>query len=478
MNAGSGGAAPVGGNAPVGGGGVGQGGGGAGPVGGMPCKAVTPINGSGLTVSATNINAFRYAPSAGNEMVKMAYDPVGKDVVIISGNGSMVSFKPDVALPTTASTMPVTTTSPYNVGYTPENGFGGGFGGHRGIAFDAMGNLYVLAVRGGGSVGVSIKKGAVPATPGGMRSWTTVVTTGQGFPASGTDYDHSFSGIAISPDGMNLFISSGSRTEHGETRGALREAPLSSCILKFPTGSMSTVSNDEGALAPFLFADGTRNSFDLEFNAEGDLFGTENGPDMDLPDEVNFIEQGKHYGFPWRFGATDNPTIDPNYNRQGDKRLNPGFGGVMSYAGDASFPPKPNGVTFTDPIMNMGPDAISMRADRDADISKATAGLPGVTGHRSPLGLSFDKTGALCGEYYKAGFMLSYGALIPAALGDEGRDLLLLSLTKAGGAYTMTAKKIAKGINSPMDSVLVGNRLFAITFGDGAQIYVFELPTP
>jgi hypothetical protein len=48
----------------------------------------------------------------------------------------------------------------------------------------------------------------------------------------------------------------------------------------------------------------------------------------------------------------------------------------------------------------------------------------------------------------------------------------------ADGKYTMTAKQLAKGIKAPMDSVLVGNRLFTIGFGNAGQIYMFELPTP
>jgi hypothetical protein len=404
---GGGGSGPAAGAAPIGG--TGGGGGGTAPT----CKAVTPLNGAGITLSATDISAFKYAAPVAGDMVKMAYDPVGQVIVILTGGGQMFSMDPKAPTPTTAMTSPIGTATAYNSGYTPENGFGGGFAGHRGIAFGPDGSLYVLAVRGGDSVGVSIKKGAPPAQPGGARTWTTVVTTSQGFPASGTDYDHSFSGIAVSKDGMNLFFSSGSRTEHGETRGPVREVPLSSCILKVPSTGMTTLSNDMAALQPFMWADGTRNAFDLAFNANDDLIGTENGPDMDLPDEVNYLEQGKHYGFPWRFGATDNPTREANYDRNGDKRLQTGYGAINSYVADPGFPAPPG--EFTDPILNMGPDANWERVSRDATSpTQAAAGLAGVTGHRSPLGLAFDVEGKLCGDYYKHGFMLSYGALVPA----------------------------------------------------------------
>jgi hypothetical protein len=461
----SAGTAPSGGSAGVATvGGGGSGGGGAATV---ACKAgVTALNGSGLTVSATDISAFKFANSPPGTIMKIAYDPVGMVLVILAQDGKMYSADPKAAIPTTASTAPIATTMTYNSGgYTPN----GAYTDHRGIVFGPDGTLYVLAASGGGDVGVNIKKG-VPGA-GGARTWTTLVTTNGGFPNGGTNFDHSFSGIAISPDGASLYFSSGSRTDHGEPEKGQGEVPLSSAVFKVPTATPTELKNDMAALAPVLFADGTRNAFDMAFNPAGDLIACDNGPDMDLPDEINFLQQGKHYGFPYRFGATNNPVAEAGYSAGGDKRLHPGYQAVDTnkYVYDAMF---------VDPIKNMGPDATFFRADKNADPTAAGAtGLVGITGHRSPLGIAFDSTGALCGPYYKQGFVLSYGSVKPDALGDEGRDLLLLSMTKSGDAYTMTAKQLAKGIESPMDSVLVGNKLFTIGYG-GAPMYVFVLPTP
>ena len=44
-------------------------------------------------------------------------------------------------------------------------------------------------------------------------------------------------------------------------------------------------------------ADGFRNAFDLAFNADGELFGVDNGPDADYVDELNFIEEGNQSSF-------------------------------------------------------------------------------------------------------------------------------------------------------------------------------------
>jgi Glucose / Sorbosone dehydrogenase len=481
--AGTGGAttAGTGGAATAGTGGVGTAGtGGGGGVGGgsVACKAGTVgINGSGLTVSDPLISAFKYAPAPGGNMAKMAYDPVGKKVVILGLDGKMYALDPNVALPATAVTTAVTTTAAYDSGGYAANA---GYGDHRGIVFGPDGTLYVLANQGGGNVGTNIKKGVLVGT-GPARTWTTIVTTSQGFANGGTNFDHSFSGIAISPDGMSLYFSSGSRTDHGEPEKADREVPLSSAIFKVPTTGTSDLKNDDATLAPFLFADGTRNAFDMAFNAAGDLISTDNGPDMDLPDEINFVEQGKHYGFPWRFGAVDNPVREAAYSATGDKRLHTGYQAVDTgkYVADAAFPAVPAGKTFTDPILNMGPDANFFRADKNAAPTQAGAtGLAGVSGHRSPLGIAFDTAGASCGAYYKQGLVLSYGSVDPAAVNDGGEDLLAIALTKGGdGKYTMAAKQVAKGIKTPMDSVMVGNKFFTVSYG-GGTVYVFVLPTP
>ena len=63
-------------------------------------------------------------------------------------------------------------------------------------------------------------------------------------------------------------------------------------------------------------------------------------------------------------------------------------------------------------------------------------------------------------------------------MGDAGNDLLLLSMTKTNGAYTMKAKQLAKGITAQIDSVLIGSKLFTVGYGGGSQVFVFALPTP
>ena len=44
-----------------------------------------------------------------------------------------------------------------------------------------------------------------------------------------------------------------------------------------------------------------RNAYGFCWNERGEMFATENGPDADAPEELNQIEQGRHYGFPYTF---------------------------------------------------------------------------------------------------------------------------------------------------------------------------------
>jgi hypothetical protein len=224
-----------------------------------------------------------------------------------------------------------------------------------------------------------------------------------------------------------------------------------------------------------------RNPFDLTLNADGELFATENGPDIDLPEEINWIQEGQHYGFPWRFGAEENPVLDPDYDGEGDRRLHDAYQAVSrgSYVYDEDFPAAPD-VTFIDAIENLGPDADRFRPDRDSNVLDASnlgQSLAGLTAHRSPLGLSFDAEGRLCGEYQRAGFVLSFGPLLDV-MGDQSGDLLLLGLTRSGGTYTMTTTQIVIGFEQVVDSVMVGNKLYVIEFVPGGYVYELTFPQP
>ena len=458
----------------AGGGGAGADGGGTtGAAGGPACAAFTQVNQAAVSLKRMDLSAYKFAPTPAANVMKMDYDPLNMVVVMETQGAKFYKFDPKAALPTGTATATTATQTEMNYPYG---------GDHRGLAFAPDGTMYTLASAGTtGGNGVNIYKG-VPAAGGG-HTWSQIAkSAGYPLPQKGGNFGHSFSGLALDPSGQYLYFSSGSRSDHGEMEETARELPLTSAIFRVPTtpagGGMTMLPADDAGLAPYLFADGTRNSFDPEFNANGDLIAGDNGPDMDLPDEINWIQMGKHYGFPWRFGAEDNPVRAAAYTAAGDMRLHTGYQavGIMSYFYDAGFPAAPAGVTFVDPIMNMGPDENFFRT---GPMGLPTQGaMPGITGHRSPLGLSFDTKGALCGAYYKQGFIASYGSLPQSGFADQGQDLALLTLNKGAGTYTSNVQIIATGLKSPMDTVLVGNRLFLVGISTAAPVYAFVFPTP
>jgi len=111
----------------------------------------------------------------------------------------------------------------------------------------------------------------------------------------GRQYDsHSNNGMSMGPDGF-LYIPVGSTADHGP-----EEHPLGGTLLKYDleTGEYE------------VFAEGLRNPYDTAFDAAGNLYASDNGPDAPdanllsvPPDEINLMEEGKHYGYPDYFGA-------------------------------------------------------------------------------------------------------------------------------------------------------------------------------
>jgi glucose/arabinose dehydrogenase len=101
---------------------------------------------------------------------------------------------------------------------------------------------------------------------------------------------HSNNGLTFGPDGR-LYFGVGSTTT-----ADIEQAENASAILSVKTDGTDLK----------VFARGFGNPFDIAFNKEGHLFGGDNSPTgpngEELSDEFNFIEEGKHYGFPYFYG--------------------------------------------------------------------------------------------------------------------------------------------------------------------------------
>ena len=110
----------------------------------------------------------------------------------------------------------------------------------------------------------------------------------EGVPGGG---GHSSRTLKRGPDGF-LYLSIGS-----SCNSCIEEHPWRAAIIRFKEGT-----------APEIFASGLRNTVGFDWQpGTGALFGVDNGRDNlgdDVPDdEVNRIEAGKHYGWPFVHGA-------------------------------------------------------------------------------------------------------------------------------------------------------------------------------
>jgi len=245
---------------------------------------------------------------------------------------------------------------------------------------------------------------------------------------------------------------------------------LTTIVLRLPSsGANILLPNDREQLRQlgYLYCEGVRNTYDLAFSADGNLFGLENGPDRDMPEEMNWLREGHHYGFPWRMGTEDNPQRFAGYDASQDKLLNPGYYAVShgTYQSDPTFPPAP--IQFTDPVINVGPDADRFRDPQTGailDASDLGLALGTFTPHRCPLGLSFDTHGAMGSKFQGDAFAVSWTAgLAPGQTGegpfnDPSQDLLHLKLTSLGTNYQLQATRIVGGFQNPVDTEIVDNK--------------------
>jgi hypothetical protein len=265
--------------------------------------------------------------------------------------------------------------------------------------------------------------------------------------------------------------------------------PLTTKIFRLPTsGSNLILTNDLNALtqAGYIFAFGVRNAFSLAFASGGDLFATDNGPDRDMSESLYWLRPGLHFGFSWRMGGADNPQQFPNYDPSTDKLLDVRYYAVAHglYQNDPTFPPPPT--NFTDAVINLGPDADNYRDPTDGSIKNAAQlgqTLNTFTAHRSPLGLVFDTLGALAPPFQYHGFMLSWtagdpnGNSVAGPFDDPGQDLVDLNLTKLQNSnYQMSVTRILGSFSNPIDTEIIGNRLYVLEYGGNQGLWEITFP--
>ena len=420
--------------------------------------------------------------SSGQSSVRIARDPRNNQLYYLKINGDIYRV---VLQPGSASF----STRVYNAS---DHGLSSNV---EGFAIGPDGTIYVLGnINTNGTMTFArISKGVPNAS--GVRIWSTLART-EPYPRTQSGvFDHLYNALIVSPDGQFLYVNAGSRTDHGEEQNngglypGLRDVPLTAKIFRLPaSGSNLVLTNDLTTLsqAGYLYAQGVRNSFDFGFAPNGDLFATENGPDRDMSEELNWIRPGLHFGFPWRLGGGDNPQQFPTYDPSTDKLLDSRFYAVSHgfYHNDPTFPPPPT--NFAEPVINLGPDADSYRDPADGTIKDASSlgqTLATFTAHRSPLGLVFDTLGAMAPPFQNHGFMLSWspgdpnGNSFAGPFKDASQDMVDLNLTKLGNTnYQATVTRLIGGFSNPIDSEIIGNRIYVIEFGGTQGIWEVTFP--
>ncbi len=325
--------------------------------------------------------------------------------------------------------------------------------------------------------------------PNGTWQWDTLMYT-VNYPSTATLFDHAFSSICVSANGDSLYIGSGSRTDHGEVQTSnglfpnTREVGLTSTVFRIPINPAAPVylPNDSAILAsgPYVYCRGVRNSFDMALAPNGDLLASENSGDRDDPEELNWLRNGGHYGFPWRMGGNLTGMQFSNYNQSNDLLINHNCLAWTNgyFYNDLNYPQPPGLVTFSEPVKNYGPDGDKFRNANTGlvhDASDEGTFITSFTPHRSPLGLVFDINGKLTAPYNYGAFIMSYtegtadtsGTLPNGSTGpfsDVGQDLLQLALFKdtASGQYSMNCYRIAGDFKNPVDACLDDNVLYVI----------------
>ena len=240
--------------------------------------------------------------------------------------------------------------------------------------------------------------------PGDLQPWARAT-----YPWGIGPFNHGVSHIAQGPDGM-IYVSSGSRTDGNEPGkgghfSTMGEHPITSSIWRLdPKSDAPKVE---------VFARGLRNAFGFCWMADGRMIATDNGPDANVPEELNIVEQGKHYGFPYRFS---------------DSLAKP-----YPYTPDAAK----SGLTFTPPIMNTGPDAaLAKRPMGTFDPHSSPAGI-------IPIGDDFLE------PFRGSLFVTRFGNLLKTDE-DAGFDLLRVALK---GNNTAEVTTILKPLGRPIDIV-------------------------
>jgi glucose/arabinose dehydrogenase len=249
--------------------------------------------------------------------------------------------------------------------------------------------------------------------------------------------------------------------------------------------------DDEAKLVAdgYLYAYGIRNAYDMNFDAGGNLFAVSNSADYDYPEDMFWIRQNHHYGFPWVMGGEENPQQYPDWvpNADVDPFINKSSHSWRTkyYYTDPEFPRRPEGVKFSPGVQNLGPDANEYRGHTGKVLDGDLTGIPvsTFTAHCCPVGLCFDTKKILSKDFKGDGFVIRYTfgerSSLMKPFTNQGADILHLRMAydSATDNYVTRTTRIVAGFNEAVDAVMIGNSLYVIEYGgrDG-NIWKITLP--
>jgi aldose sugar dehydrogenase len=146
--------------------------------------------------------------------------------------------------------------------------------------------------------------------------------------------------LAFSPDGEHLFVSSGERQKMDPAQDL--ESHLGKILRLDPDGSAAAGNPfaDRGEVAADVWSYGHRNPLGLAFDADGNLWNSEMGPQGG--DELNLVREGANYGWPRasngsHYGGEDIPDHAAGDSFEAPKASwNPSIspGSLMIYSGE------------------------------------------------------------------------------------------------------------------------------------------------
>ncbi len=321
-----------------------------------------------------------------------------------------------------------------------------------GLAFDRHGGMYIVAnvlIPGKIIINRVDLYRTAPLSPDGLPSKPELWTRFD-YPYGIGGFNHGACRIAEGPDGK-IYLGSGSRTDHGEAGedagiSKLGEAPhpdipggpgfaggdFTASILRFDPAKAQQV--------PEVYSRGNRNPFGFDWDNKGRLIDAEHGPMADHPEELNHIQQGKHYGFPYVFGNNEKP----------------------DYV-DAARPPE--GLQFEPPIKNLGPGGLL--GDHP---------MYSLAPHSAPGGLIFYRTGKLAKKYENTFFLARFGNLVN--YNRIGFDVLNIRLVEENGKLVAHTERFLDRLGRPIDLCVSGGKLYIVeycrqneTVGSGSEGY-------